>query len=56
MVEVLRMIDSDAASLARRLDAALRELGDGHIADTFTHWYTTRPPVHEAVVLRPPGA
>jgi hypothetical protein len=51
---VLRIIDGDERSLARRVDLALSGLPDGSRVDHFTYWYTGRPPLHEATVS-PPG-
>ena len=52
MTELVRILDSDEASLQARVTRAIGELGDiPVIVDYFTHWYTTRPPLHEAVVL-----
>ena len=48
----MRIVDSDEASLARRVEAALAALGGHHVVSRFTLWYTTRPPVHHAVLLR----
>ena len=42
----------DERSLAARVDAALAALGGRAVVSRFTLWYTTRPPVHHAV-LRP---
>jgi len=54
MTELLRLLDSDEVSLRSRVSRALGELGDQPVlVDYFTHWYTTRPPLHEAVVLTP---
>jgi len=47
----MRIVDSDERSLAARVEAALAALGP-HAVTRFTLWYTTRPPVHHAV-LRP---
>jgi hypothetical protein len=52
MQEIMRIVDSDEVSLARRVEAALAALGAGHVVSRFTLWYTTRPPVHHAVLLR----
>jgi len=53
MTELVRLLDSDEASLKARVTRALTEIGDiPVVVDYFTHWYTTRPPLHEAVVLR----
>jgi len=46
----MRIVDSDEASLARRIEAALAVLGGDHVVSRFTLWYTTRPPVHHAVL------
>jgi hypothetical protein len=52
MVELLRLLDSNEESLKSRVTRALGEFGDQPVVvDYFTHWYTTRPPLHEAVVL-----
>jgi hypothetical protein len=50
---VLRIIDGDERSLARRVDLALSSLPDGSRVDHFTYWYTGRPPLHEATVSPP---
>lgn len=52
---VLRIIDGDERSLARRVDLALSGLPDGSRVDHFTYWYTGRPPLHEATVSPPDG-
>jgi hypothetical protein len=53
---VLRIIDGDESSLARRVDLALSGLPDGSRVDHFTYWYTGRPPLHEATVSPPTTA
>jgi hypothetical protein len=50
MQEIMRLVDSDEASLAARVEVALALLGGEPIVSRFTLWYTTRPPVHHAVV------
>lgn len=50
---VLRIVDGDERSLARRVDLALSGLPDGSRVDHFTYWYTGRPPLHEATVSPP---
>jgi hypothetical protein len=50
MQEIMRIVDSDERSLAARVEAALALLGGRPIVSRFTLWYTTRPPVHHAVV------
>ena len=49
----MRLADSDEDSLAARVEVALARLGGEPIVARFTLWYTTRPPVHHAVVLSP---
>jgi hypothetical protein len=51
MQEIMRIVDSDERSLAARIDAAVQRLGGRAVVSKFTTWYTTRPPVHQAVVL-----
>lgn len=46
----MRLVDSDERTLALRLEAALALLGGEPVVSRFTLWYTTRPPVHHAVV------
>jgi hypothetical protein len=53
---VLRIVDGDERSLARRVDLALSALPDGTRVDHFTYWYTGRPPLHEATVSPPGGS
>jgi hypothetical protein len=53
---VLRIVDGDEHSLARRVDLALSGLPDGSRVDHFTYWYTGRPPLHEATVSPPAPA
>jgi hypothetical protein len=50
MQEIMRIVDSDEASLAKRVEDALAVLGGRHVVSRFTLWYTTRPPVHHAVL------
>jgi hypothetical protein len=54
--EIVRIIDGDERSLARRVDLALSGLPDGSRVDHFTYWYTGRPPLHEATVSPPASA
>jgi hypothetical protein len=54
MQEIMRIVDSDETSLARRVEAALAALGGRHVVSCFTLWYTTRPPVHHAVLRAVP--
>jgi hypothetical protein len=53
MQEIMRIVDSDERSLAARVEAALTMLGP-HAVTRFTLWYTTRPPVHHAVLRGEP--
>jgi hypothetical protein len=50
MQEIMRIVDSDERSLAARIDAAVAVLGGRPIVSRFTMCYTTRPPVHHAVL------
>ena len=50
MTEIMRIVDSDERSLAARVEAALAALGPDPVVQRFTLWYTTRPPVHHAVL------
>jgi hypothetical protein len=50
MQEIMRIVDSDERSLAARIDTAIATLGGRAIVSCFTQWYTTRPPVHHAVL------
>jgi hypothetical protein len=50
MQEIMRLVDSDEQSLAARVELALALLGGEPIVSRFTLWYTTRPPVHHAVL------
>jgi hypothetical protein len=50
MQEIMRLVDTDERSLALRVEAALAVLGGQPVVSRFTLWYTTRPPVHHAVV------
>jgi len=56
MEQVARLIDADTVSLDARVARALARDGADCVVARFTYWYTGRPPVHEAIVLRPPGA
>ena len=53
MQEIMRLVDSDEQSLAARVEVALALLGGEPVVSRFTLWYTTRPPVHHAVLLSP---
>jgi hypothetical protein len=51
-MEVVRIVDGDERSLSSRLARVLAALGPECTVLRFTHWYTGRPPVYEAVVRR----
>jgi hypothetical protein len=51
MAVLMRLFDSDERSLALRLERLRDELPEGCTVTTFTYWYTSRPPMLEAVVL-----
>ena len=51
----MRIVDSDERSLAARVEAAVAARGGQAIVSRFTLWYTTRPPVHHAVLRPLPG-
>ena len=56
MEEVVRLIDGDRDSLEARVARALERVGGDLRVARFTYWYTGRPPVHEALLVRPPVA
>jgi hypothetical protein len=54
MQDIMHIVDSDERSLAARVDAAVAALGGQAVVSRFTLWYTTRPPVHQAVLRAVP--
>lgn len=52
MEPVARLIDGDRTSLELRVNKALALDGGACRVARFTYWYTGRPPVHEAILLR----
>jgi hypothetical protein len=54
MDEVLRLIDGNPDSLEQRVARALERVGGDWWVARFTYWYTGRPPIHEALIVRPP--
>ncbi len=52
MTEVLRLYDADRAALTSRAQAAKAALGSTVEVSLYTYWYTSRPPMHEAILLR----
>jgi hypothetical protein len=56
MEQVIRLTDADPASLERRLRRVLGADALTVRVARFTYWYTGRPPVHEAILIRSPDA
>jgi hypothetical protein len=54
MEEVVRLIDGDQQSLDARIARTLERVGSDWRVARFTYWYTGRPPVHEALIVRAP--
>jgi hypothetical protein len=52
---VVRIIDGDPASLEARIARMLEHVGSDWRVARFTYWYTGRPPIHEALLVRPPA-
>ena len=46
----MRIVDVDERALASRVETAVAALGGRPVVSWFTLWYTTRPPVHHAVL------
>jgi hypothetical protein len=55
MQDVVRIIDGDPASLEARIVRMLEHVGSDWRVARFTYWYTGRPPIHEALLVRPPA-
>jgi hypothetical protein len=55
MHDVVRIIDGDPASLETRVARMLEHVGSDWRVARFTYWYTGRPPIHEALLVRPPA-
>ena len=55
MQDVVRLIDGDQTSLEARIARMLEQVGDDWRGPRFTYWYTGRHPIHEALLVRPPG-
>jgi hypothetical protein len=53
MEQLHQIIDGDPASLEQRIGRALDSGALECVVARFTYWYTGRPPVYEALVLRP---
>jgi hypothetical protein len=56
MQDVVRIIDGNPASLEARIARVLDRVGGEWRVARFTYWYTGRPPIHEALLVRPPAA
>jgi hypothetical protein len=56
MQDVVRIIDGNPASLEARIARVLERVGGESRVARFTYWYTGRPPIHEALLVRPPAA
>ena len=52
MEQIARLIDADSGSLDARVVAVVETHRSECVVTRFTYWYTARPPVHEAIVLR----
>ena len=52
MEHVARIIAADPVALEERVAEAVTQEPGECVVSRFTYWYTARPPVHEAVVLR----
>lgn len=52
MEQIARLIDADSGSLDARVMAVMSAGHSECVVTRFTYWYTARPPVHEAIVLR----
>lgn len=53
MEPIEHILDADARALEARVERALQTHGKDCQVRRRTHWYTSRPPMHEAVVLTP---
>jgi len=53
VIPVLQILDGDRESLERRVSQAITRYGADVTVARFTVWYTSRPPVHGAVLRRP---
>jgi len=56
MEQLHQLIDGDPISLEQRITRALEHGPLECVVARFTYWYTGRPPVYEALVLRRPAA
>jgi len=56
MDQVTRLVDGDLTSLQRRIDRLLAQRPGECSVLRFTYWYTARPPMHEAILIRLPSA
>ena len=51
MSEIVRIVDGEEASLERRVAQALATR-EGYAVCRYTHWFTARPPLYEAVLKK----
>ena len=52
MEQVQRLTDTDVVSLDERIAKVVERCGGDCVVKRYTHWFTGRLPVHEALVLR----
>ena len=52
MEQVERLTDTDVGSLDERIAKVVERCGGDCVVKRYTHWFTGRLPVHEALVLR----
>jgi len=52
MEQVERLTDTDVVSLDERIAKVVERCGGDCVVKRYTHWFTGRLPVHEALVLR----
>jgi hypothetical protein len=52
MEQVERLLDTDVRALDERIAKVMERAGAGCVVQRYTHWFTGRLPVHEALVLR----
>ena len=53
MEPIEHLLDADLRALEARVERALQQHGKDCQVRRRTHWYTSRPPMHEAVLLAP---
>lgn len=55
-MELARLVDASPDSLSARIAALTSGLTGTYVVSRHTYWFTSRPPVHEAVVHEPHAA